>query len=222
MPHTPYRIVVLISGFGSNLQAIINQIKTGDIPAQLCAVISDQAQAYGLQRAAHAHIPAIIIEGQYKTRLDFDKALMEQIDTFKPNLVILSGFMRILSSEFVAHYKGRLINIHPSLLPKHKGLATHAKALAHGDKQHGSTVHFVTDELDNGPIIAKMIIDVDENDTEETLKARVQEKEHILYPAVIKWFAENRLHLKGKTVYLDELALPDTGAVLEIDNNAQG
>ncbi|MFA6037745.1 MAG: formyltransferase family protein, partial [Legionellales bacterium] len=124
--------------------------------------------------------------------------------------------MRILSSEFVEHYQGRLINIHPSLLPKHKGLSTHAKALNHGDKQHGSTVHFVTDELDNGPIIAKMIIDIHENDTEESLKSRVQEKEHILYPAVIKWFSEGRLHLKGKTVYLDKLALPDTGAVLEI------
>lgn len=213
-----YRIVVLISGFGSNLQAIINQIQSKDIPAQCCAVISDKADAYGLQRAAHAHIPAITIPcDAYKTREDFDKALMEQIDAFKPDLVVLSGFMKILSAEFVEHYQGRLINIHPSLLPKHKGLSTHAKALHHGDKQHGSTVHFVTDELDNGPLIAKMIIDIDKEDNEETLKSRVQEKEHILYPAVIKWFAEGRLHLKGKTVYLDNLALPDTGAVLEIN-----
>ncbi len=217
MPHAPYRIVVLLSGFGSNLQAIIDQIKTGDIPAQLSAVISDKTDAYGLQRAAHADIPAITIPGEaYKTRAEFDKVLIEQIDTFKPKLVVLAGFMRILSPEFVEHYKGRLINIHPSLLPKHKGLATHAKVLAHGDKHHGSTVHFVTDELDNGPLIAKMIINIHEEDTEHTLKARVQAKEHILYPAVIKWFAQGRLHLKGKTVYLDELALPDTGAVLEM------
>jgi phosphoribosylglycinamide formyltransferase-1 len=217
MPHSPYRIVVLISGFGSNLQAIINQIKTGDIPAQICAVISDKADAYGLQRAAHAHIPAIALSrSEYKDRTAFNHALLEAIDTFKPDLVVLSGFMRILSSEFVEHYQGKLINIHPSLLPKHKGLSTHAKALAHGDTEHGSTVHFVTDELDNGPIIAKMIINIDENDNEESLKARVQEKEHILYPAVIKWFAEGRLHLNGNTVYLDNLALPDTGAVLEL------
>ncbi len=142
--------------------------------------------------------------------------MIEQIDAFKPNLVILSGYMRILSPEFVEHYKHRLINIHPSLLPKYKGLHTHRKVLDSGDAQHGSTVHFVTDELDNGPLIAKIIINIHENDTEETLKTRIQAREHILYPTVIKWFAEGRLHLKGKTVYLDELALPDTGVVIEI------
>jgi phosphoribosylglycinamide formyltransferase-1 len=217
MSHALCRIVVLISGFGSNLQAIINQIKTGDIPAQLCAVLSDKADAYGLKRAAHAHIPAITLpRNEYADRHAFNQALLEEIDTFKPDLVVLSGFMRILSPEFVAHYKGRLINIHPSLLPKHKGLATHAKALAMGDKQHGSTVHFVSDELDNGPLIAKMIIDINEEDNIDTLKERIQEKEHILYPAVIKWFAQGRLHLKGKTVYLDNLALPDAGVTLDI------
>lgn len=217
MEHHPYRIVVLISGFGSNLQSIIDQIESKDIPAQLCAVLSDKADAYGLKRAAHAHIPALVVpRNEYKDRQSFNHAMLAEIDTFKPDLVVLAGFMRILSPEFVEHFKGRLINIHPSLLPKHKGLETHAKALAYGDKQHGSTVHYVTDELDNGPIIAKMVIDVDENDTEDTLKHRVQEKEHILYPTVIKWLAEGRLQLKGNTVFLDNLALPESGAVLEI------
>lgn len=217
MSKAPFRIVVLISGFGSNLQAIINRIHDEKIPAQIAAVLSDEDKAYGLQRAAHAHIPAIVIpKNAYKTNVDFDQALIEQIDTFKPDLVVLSGFMRILSPTFVAHYQGRLINIHPSLLPKHKGLATHAKVLAYGDKEHGSTVHFVTDELDNGPIIAKIIIPVHSDDTEETLKSRVQAQEHILYPTIITWFAQHRLHLKGKTVYLDNLALPEEGAVLEV------
>lgn len=212
-----YRIVVLISGFGSNLQAIIDQAKRNFIPGEICAVISDKEQAYGLQRAAHANIPAVSLNiKNYKNTAEFEAALIQQIDHFKPDLVVLSGFMRILSATFVEHYAGHLINIHPSLLPKYPGLNTHAKALASGDTTHGSTVHFVTDELDNGPLIAKVEVDITDDDTINTLTARVQTKEHLLYPTVIKWFAEGRLRLEGKTVYLDQVALPLSGAILEI------
>ncbi|HLF66951.1 MAG TPA: phosphoribosylglycinamide formyltransferase [Gammaproteobacteria bacterium] len=214
----PFRIVVLISGFGSNLQAIIDQIHRKFIPGTLVAVFSDQGKAYGLQRAAHADVPAIFINPKdYRTPAAFDAALLKQIDHYHPDLVVLSGFMRILSTDFVEHYAGRLINIHPSLLPKYPGLATHAKVLAAGDERHGSTVHFVTDELDSGPLIATITLNVNEEDTIDSLKARIQAKEHILYPTVIKWFAERRLRLEGKTVYLDQLALPNAGVELQLE-----
>ncbi len=216
MPHSPYRIIVLISGFGSNLQAIIDQINRKFIPGIVSAVLSDKEKAYGLQRAAHADIPAIFINPKnYRDTAAFEQALMEQMDHYQPDLIVLSGFMRILSPAFVEHYAGRLINIHPSLLPKYPGLSTHAKVLARGDSLHGSTVHFVTDELDSGPLIATITLEVNEDDTVETLKARVQAKEHILYPTIIKWFAEGRLRLEGKTVYLDQLALPEAGVELK-------
>jgi len=203
-------VVVLISGNGSNLQAMIDAVKNG-LAINIAAVISNQPDAYGLQRASDAGIPAHVIDHrQFDSRDDFDTALQEQIDTYQPNLIVLAGFMRRLGSEFVAHYPGRMINIHPSLLPKYPGLDTHKRALEAGDRQHGASIHFVTDNLDAGPIIDQATLDIKADDTEETLKSRVQALEHQLYPEVLGWFAENRITLKSGQVYLDSKPIPHT------------
>jgi len=203
-------VVVLISGNGSNLQAMIDAVKNG-LAINIAAVISNQPDAYGLQRASDAGIPAHVIDHrQFDSRDDFDTALQEQIDTYQPNLIVLAGFMRRLGSEFVAHYPGRMINIHPSLLPKYPGLDTHKRALEAGDRQHGASIHFVTDDLDAGPIIDQATLDIKADDTEETLKSRVQALEHQLYPEVLGWFAENRITLKSGQVYLDSKPIPHT------------
>ncbi|MFO7603766.1 MAG: phosphoribosylglycinamide formyltransferase [Gammaproteobacteria bacterium] len=202
---SPCRLVVLISGQGSNLQAIIDATQAADFPAEVVAVISNKAEAYGLQRAAAAGIPTqVVAHGNYADRAAYDQALMQAIDGFQPDLVVLAGFMRILSDAFVHHYTQRLLNIHPSLLPRHKGLNTHQRALAAGDKQHGATVHFVTPSLDAGPIILQAAIDVHAEDTPASLAERVHLLEHRLYPQAIRWFAEGRLRLRGDTVYLDD------------------
>ena len=190
----PIRLVVLISGNGSNLQAIIDNIATNSLPAEVLAVISNKADAYGLQRAAKAGIPQHVLSNtDFSNRQHYDQALKELIDQYQPDLVVLAGFMRILSDEFVKHYAGRLLNIHPSLLPKYKGLNTHQRVLDAGDKEHGCSVHFVTPELDDGPVILQATVPVKENDTAETLAARVHEEEHRIYPEAIRLFAENKL-----------------------------
>jgi phosphoribosylglycinamide formyltransferase-1 len=184
-------IVVLISGRGSNLKAIID---AANPLINISAVISNRPDAAGLIYAQQAGITTEVLDHKnFATRIEFDTALQQCIDKYQPQLVVLAGFMRILSSEFVKHYKGRLINIHPSLLPKFKGLNTHKRAIEAGEKEHGATVHFVTEDLDAGPIILQARVPILEDDTEESLAARVLQEEHKIYPQAIQLFAEGKL-----------------------------
>ena len=207
-------IVVLISGSGSNLQAIIDACSAGLIKnSQITAVISNKESAYGLERARNANIEAIhIAPNQYTDREQYDEALADCIEQFKPDVVILAGFMRILSADFVRRFKGRMLNIHPSLLPKYPGLNTHQRAMDAGDDVHGTSVHFVTEELDGGPVILQARVPIFENDTVEEVTARVQKQEHAIYPLVTQWLAENRLTMSndGKAI-LDGIELPAQG-----------
>ncbi len=198
------RIVVLVSGSGSNLQALIDAVAEGRIRGRIAAVLSNNPQAYGLERARRAGIPTEVVDHRdFSSREDFDRALAEHIDRYRPDLVILAGFMRILTPEFVRHYQGRMLNIHPSLLPKYRGLDTHARAIAAGDREHGVSVHFVTPELDGGPVIAQARVPVLPDDTPETLAARVLQREHRLYPLVTSWYTEGRLALDDDRVLFD-------------------
>ncbi len=200
----PLPIVILISGNGSNLQAIIDAIHAG-LPAEIRTVISNNPQAYGLSRAREAEIPAEVIDHHdYDTHAAFDQALMSRIDHYQPKLVVLAGFMRILTDEFVKHYYGRMINIHPSLLPRYQGLNTHQRVLDAGDEIHGVSVHFVSPELDAGPVILQAEIPVYTDDDADTLAKRIHQQEHSIYPQVIRWFAEDRLRLQGNSVLLDD------------------
>jgi phosphoribosylglycinamide formyltransferase-1 len=183
-------IVVLISGSGSNLQSIID----AELPITIRAVISNRADAYGLTRAEQAGIPTAVLDHKaYPDRESYDAALQELIDSYQPGLLVLAGFMRILSDGFVRHYEGRMMNIHPSLLPKYRGLNTHARAIEAGDAEAGCSVHFVTPELDSGPLIAQARVPIREDDTPESLAARVLEQEHLIYPEAIRRFAEGEI-----------------------------
>ncbi len=200
----PLGIVVLISGSGSNLQSIIDCIADKTLNADLRAVISNKADAYGLKRAEQAAVPVEVIDHkQYNSRTGFDAQLKQCIDKYQPELIILAGFMRILSDDFVNYYYGKLINIHPSLLPKYRGLHTHQKALEAGDKEHGLTIHYVSTELDGGPVILQKIVPILAGDTQESLAQRVLIQEHICYPQVIQWFAEGRLQLVDNQVIIE-------------------
>ncbi len=188
----PRSLVILISGRGSNLQSILE----ADLPCTVAAVISNRADATGLQLAHARGIPtAVISHRDYPDRPSFDGALAEEIDRHRPDLVVLAGFMRILTPEFVARYRGRLINIHPSLLPAYAGLNTHERALADGAKIHGCTVHYVTGDLDHGPIIIQCAVAVLQDDTPATLAARVLAEEHRIYPQAIRWICNGRIAL---------------------------
>jgi phosphoribosylglycinamide formyltransferase 1 len=194
MPQAKLPIVVLISGSGSNLQTIIDAT-ANDLPVEIRAVISNRPDAYGLTRAKEAGITTAVLEnGEFVDRESYDTALRELIDSYAPELVVLAGFMRILSDGFVRHYEGRMMNIHPSLLPKYRGLHTHARAIEAGDQVAGCTVHYVTPELDAGPIILQARVPVLDGDTPDTLAARVLEQEHKIYPEAIRLFAEQRLN----------------------------
>ncbi|HEC15651.1 MAG TPA: phosphoribosylglycinamide formyltransferase [Sedimenticola sp.] len=196
-------LVVLISGSGSNLQAIIDAT-AGDLPAEIRAVISNREDAYGLERARKAGIETRVLDHRpFPDREAYDRALMNLIDGFQPGLVILAGFMRILSPGFVRHYHGRLLNIHPSLLPRYRGLHTHRRVLEAGDTVHGASVHFVTEELDGGPVVLQARVPVKAGDDEQTLAARVLAREHIIYPQVVRWFAEGRLSMHGDRPHMD-------------------
>lgn len=198
------QIVVLISGRGSNLKALIEAIEEGLIQGNISSVISSSEQAEGLQFAKNAGIPSVVlVPDQYKSRNRYDQALSEIIDQYTPNLIALAGFMRILSDEFVLRYSGRLINIHPSRLPKHRGLHTHQKVLQAKDNEHGASVHFVTPELDGGPVILQSSLSVKAKHTEQSLAADVLEQEHIIYPRVVRWFCEQRLRLQNTQVFVD-------------------
>ncbi len=197
-------IVVLISGNGSNLQAIIDAIKTHQVHGSIRAVISNRADAKGLQRARNAGINAETLNHKdYSSRESFDLALQQLIDSYNPGLVVLAGFMRILSDDFVDHYDGRLFNIHPSLLPEFKGLNTHQRVLDANCAEHGASVHFVNSELDSGALVLQAVIKVNSNDNAETLAQRIHQQEHIIYPMAINWFAEGRLTYKNSQALLD-------------------
>lgn len=206
----PTRVVVLISGSGSNLQAIIDAQETGEINTQLCAVISNKPGVKGLERAQNHGIATQTIDHRaFQSRDQFDAALREAIDSYSPDLVILAGFMRILTPAFTQHYVGRMLNIHPSLLPKYQGLQTHQRAIDARDKEHGVTVHFVTAELDGGPTVIQARVPVLPDDTAEHLAARVLEEEHKIYPRAIGWFADGRLRMQEGKVLLDgRVAVP--------------
>lgn len=189
-------VVVLISGRGSNLKAILDAVAHDNLPVSIRAVIANRPQAPGLQFARAAGVPTLALDHQkFPTRDSFDAALMQAIDRHAPGLVVLAGFMRILGRDFIARYRGRLINIHPSLLPQFPGLDTHARAIAAGVKEHGATVHFVTDEVDGGPIIAQARVPVRPDDSAATLAARVLEAEHRLLPQAMREFAAGRVAL---------------------------
>ncbi len=208
-------VVVLISGSGSNLQALIDSIAHDGNPARIAAVISNRADAYGLERAKQAGIATAVLDHkQFDGREAFDAALVEAIDAFDPQLVVLAGFMRILTPGFVRHYAGRLLNIHPSLLPKYKGLHTHQRALDAGDSEHGCSVHFVSEELDGGPLVVQAVVPVQSDDSPSSLAQRVHEQEHVIYPLAVRWFAEGRLQLAAQGAMLDEQLLPSTGHLI--------
>jgi len=205
-------IVVLVSGNGSNLQAIIDDISQLKINAKISAVIANQATAYGLTRAEEAGIPAIHIDHKsFANREEYDAAMASHIDQYAPNLIVLAGFMRILTPAFVAHFQGRMLNIHPSLLPKYKGLNTHQRAIDAKDNEHGASVHFVTPELDGGPVVLQSKVPIfDQQETQE-LADRVQQQERQMYPLVIKWFCEDRLKMIDNKAVLDNKILAEEG-----------
>lgn len=201
------KLVVLISGRGSNLQALIAEMAAG-APYLIIGVISDRADAKGLELAREAGITTrVLTRAEHPERLDYDRALADLIDALAPDVVVLAGFMRILGAPFVERYQGRLLNIHPSLLPKFKGLDTHAKALAAGESQHGATVHFVTQDLDSGPAIVQMRVPVLAGDTPETLAARVLKGEHLIYPLTLRWLADGQLGWQQGRVFFKGLPL---------------
>jgi phosphoribosylglycinamide formyltransferase-1 len=196
-------VVVLISGSGTNLQALIDGAAAG-APFRVCGVISNRPAVRGLERAAAARIPTGVVDHTlFADRERFDAALAEAIDAFAPGLIVLAGFMRILTSGFVRRYTGRMINIHPSLLPAFQGLHTHRRALEAGVREHGASVHYVTDELDGGPVIAQARVPVLPDDDAATLAARVLEQEHRLLPQVVEWIAGGRLRLQDDLVLFD-------------------
>ncbi|EPB2250034.1 phosphoribosylglycinamide formyltransferase [Citrobacter sp. FDAARGOS_156] len=205
-------IVVLISGNGSNLQAIIDACEQKKINGTIRAVFSNKADVFGLERAREANIPAYSLEAaQFASREAFDRQLIQEIDAWAPDVVVLAGYMRILSPAFVAHYAERLLNIHPSLLPKYPGLHTHRQVLENGDEEHGTSVHFVTDELDGGPVILQAKVPVFEGDSEDDVTARVQAQEHTIYPLVVSWFTDGRLKMRDNAAWLDGIRLPPKG-----------
>ena len=197
------KAVILISGNGSNLQSIIDHSDTIDL--QISAVISNNKNAYGLKRAKIADIKTYFIDPiKFNTKENFDQELIKIIDSHDIELVILAGYMRILTPLFVDHFSGKILNIHPSLLPKYPGLETHKKAINSSDKQHGATVHFVTEKLDRGPIISQVVVNIEATDTELSLAAKVLDQEHALYPKVIHWYTQRRLKLENNaSVLLD-------------------
>lgn len=210
------RIVVLISGSGSNLQALIDASRDEDYPAEVVAVISNCASAYGLTRAQQNHIPTVVLDHrQFTDRSSFDRELRTVIEQWDPDIVVLAGFMRILTPEFVDQFQGKLLNIHPSLLPKYPGLHTHRRALEAGDREHGVTVHFVTRELDGGPTIVQARVPVESTDTELSLAQRVLIEEHRLYPLAVRWLAEGRICLKDQAAFFDQQPIAPSGVSLE-------
>ena len=197
-------IVILISGSGSNLQAIIDAVAEKKIHTNISAVISNRPDVLGLERAESAGINTIVIDHtKFPDRSQFDHALAEQVAELKPDLIVLAGFMRILPEAFIEQYEDRILNIHPSLLPEFKGMHTHRRALKAGNKQHGASIHFVSNELDSGPVVIQATVPILDDDDEKMLAERVLEQEHIIYPLAIEWFASGRLSLINNQVHFD-------------------
>ena len=197
-------VVILISGTGSNMRVIAARAASGKLPIDIRAVISDRADARGLVTAASMGIPvATLSPKDFPDRPSFDAALANLINQYQPGLLILAGFMRILGPGFTAQFSGRALNLHPSLLPKYRGLHTHARALAAGDSHHGVSVHFVTEELDGGPVVLQARVPLLPDDTEGSLIARIQRQEHRIYPEVVDWFASGRLACRESQAWLD-------------------
>jgi phosphoribosylglycinamide formyltransferase-1 len=219
----PCRLVILISGSGSNLQAFIDRIASGGLDARIACVISNKATAPGLQRAQAAGIATEVIDHTgFASREAFDEELRQRVESYRPDLVILAGFMRILTPVFLRAFSGRLLNIHPSLLPKYPGLHTHQRAIDAGDLEAGATVHFVTEELDGGAPIVQASVPVRPGDTPQLLAARVLEVEHCIYPLAAQWFAERRLQLRANLAFLDDAPLPVTGLIYESNREHTG
>ena len=205
-------IVVLVSGNGSNLQAIIDACQQQQIAGKISAVISNKSDAFGLQRAKAADIPALFIDHKsFASREAYDQQLQAEITSFAPDLIVLAGFMRILTPEFVANFAGKMLNIHPSLLPKYKGLHTHQRAIDAGDTEHGASVHFVTADLDGGPIVLQSKVPVFAGESADELAERVQVQERQMYPLVVKWFCQGRLQMNNNKAYLDGNELESQG-----------
>ena len=217
----PLPIVILISGRGSNLQAIIDRTTAGELPVEIRAVISNRPDAAGLENARQAGLETRVIDHTgYADRQAFDQALQACIDSYQPGLVVLAGFMRILTPGFVEHYRGRMLNIHPSLLPDFPGLNTHQRALDAGHREVGASVHFVTEDTDGGPVLMQARVAVRENDTADSLAARVLEQEHRLYPQAIRWFAEGRIFLDNNGQIKLDGALLEKPKTLSAGTNA--
>lgn len=209
-----FPVVILISGRGTNLQAIADAVRAGRLSIDIRAVIGNNPEAAGLKQARAAGLHTEVVDHRaYPTRAAFEQALAQAIDRHDPKLVTLAGFMRILGREFIERYRGRLINIHPSLLPKYPGLGTHARAIAAGETQHGASVHFVTPDVDAGPVILQAAVPVLPGDTAETLAERVLQQEHRIYPRAIRWFAEGRLMLRDGRALLDGKPCPQPSPV---------
>jgi len=206
----PLPIVILISGRGSNMRVIAERAARGELPVSVKAVISDRPDAAGLATAAAMNIPvAALSPRDFPDRPAYDTALAALVGKYRPGLVVLAGFMRILTPNFIGPFADRMLNVHPSLLPKYRGLHTHRRVLERGDTAHGMSVHFVTEELDGGPLIMQASLAVHPDDTESSLSARVQRLEHSIYPQTIDWFARGRLELRGEQAWLDGIALEE-------------
>lgn len=206
------KIVVLISGSGTNLQAIMDACQSGEINGKIVSVISNKADAYGLTRAKNAKIPTVLFERKnFANNLEMDRAIAQHIELLEADLIVLAGYMKILSDEFTLQFAGKILNIHPSLLPKYKGLHTYQQALDAGDTEHGTTVHFVTSELDSGAIILQAKVPIFPEDDIADIEERVKAQEIQIYPLVVKWFASDRLKEKEGKAYLDGKLLPKNG-----------
>ncbi|MCK0164746.1 phosphoribosylglycinamide formyltransferase [Marinobacter sp. S6332] len=202
------KILVLASGSGTNFQALLDASRGRDFPGQIVALGCNQPKAFALERAAQANVETFVVNHkEFGSREEFDAALMAHILRYNPDLIVLAGFMRILTTDFVRAFRGKLVNIHPSLLPKYTGLNTHQRALEAGDASHGVSIHFVTEELDGGPVIAQAEVTITAEDTRETLAEKVQQKEHLLYPIVVRWFCEGRIQLGDDQVLFDGQAI---------------
>ena len=206
------KIAVLISGQGSTLQAIIEACQTGFIPGKIVTVISNKIDSFGLERAKSAGIPSrVFLRQDFTSNLDMDKAIGDYLEDLNVDLIVLAGYMKILTKPFTQRFAGKILNIHPSLLPKYPGLDTYQRALENSDSEHGTTVHFVTEEVDSGAIVLQAKVPIFPGDTVGDLKLRTREQEYHIYPLVIKWFVEDRLKLIENQAYLDSKPLPQNG-----------
>lgn len=210
------KIAVLISGQGTNLQTIIDACHSGDIPAKIACVVSNKADAYGLVRAKQAQIPqAVFLRKNFSNNLEMDDAIGDYLQSLAVDLIVLAGYMKILTPKFIQRFAGKILNIHPSLLPKYAGLNTYQRAVEAGDNEHGTTVHFVNEEVDGGAIVLQAKVPIFPEDSIEEVEARTREQEYQIYPLVIKWFTEGRLELRNKMAYLDGKLLPKQGYAAE-------